>query len=77
MTTTEELRNAILAENTVFTPKIINLEVLKCSGENADWLKATIKTHKFGYFRIPKGWEIYNINVPKKQILELEIVRYK
>lgn len=77
MTPIEELTAAIVAENTVFTPKIINLEPLNCSGENADWIKATIKTHKFGYFRFPKGWNIYNISAPKKRILELEIVRYK
>lgn len=77
MTPIEELTAAILAENTVFTPKILEIKQLPVKSTTADWIKATIKTHKFGYFRMPKGWEIYNITVPKKQILELEIARYK
>lgn len=66
-----------MAENTVFKPEILNAQILQNGNPKVDWIIATIKTDEFGRFSPPQGWKIDNITAPKKQILELEIVRYK
>ena len=77
MTPIEELTAAILAENTVFTPKILEMKTLPVDTTSVDWIQATIKTHKFGHFEIPEGWKPYTINIPKKQIIQIQFARYK